>query len=157
MAIAAVIAAYVVKPMATYALITTKSIIASYTKHEESELEKLKEKNERLNEILSKVNALADSGNSGSQWYAFIQNSLKANSIEPDMINASGLRAKDNLQSIDYTINCKTTYHNLGKFVSTLESGPYICAVEEAHLMSKSLINNLLEIELTVAFYRSGT
>jgi hypothetical protein len=148
---------FVINPAAGYAYKTAQAIIASFKNHEQSELEKLQAKHDSLKDMMSKVELLADSGNSGSQWYAFIQYSLTAAEIEPKMINASAVAVKDNLQRVDYSIQCIATYHTLGKCISLLESGPYICGVEEAHCVSKSLLDNMLQIELIISFYRSAS
>jgi hypothetical protein len=97
---------------------------------------------------------LANGAKKSSAYYDFLQEVLKKHGIMTVKINSGNQTTIKNVKREDYALNFSTTYHTVGAIVSDLENGPFYCSVKPMHILSKSLLNYTLDVEMSLSFYR---
>jgi hypothetical protein len=115
---------------------------------------KLEKERAMLLELEKKVLPQTDPTKKSAAYYNFLQETLKKQNIPASKINSGEQITANNINREDFSLNFYSTYHPIGSLVSDLENGPYFCSVKSLHVLSKSLLGNTLEAEMSVSFYR---
>ncbi|MBN2037949.1 MAG: hypothetical protein JW768_14505, partial [Chitinispirillaceae bacterium] len=85
-----------------------------------------------------------------------VQEFLKNRGIQAVRIRGGAEESSGGMIKNEFTIEYQGTYHVMGGLVSDFENGPFVCGIKSLRAVTSSALNNLLKIEMTVAFYRSG-
>ncbi len=115
---------------------------------------KLETDRARLVDFERKALPQSDSTRKSAGYYDFLQETLQGNGIQAVRINTGDRKVEKNYQREDFSTTFSSTFHVIGTLTSDLENGPYFCSVKSLHIYSKSLRDNMLEAELSLAFYR---
>jgi hypothetical protein len=107
-----------------------------------------------LLDLEQKVLPQTDPTKKSAGYYDFLQGTLKNHNIPAVKINSGEQITAKNIQQEDFSVNFSGTYLTIGLLVSDLENGPYFCSVKSLHVVSKSLLDNTLEAEISLSFFR---
>ncbi len=152
----ALLVRYGVVPLGCALARNTGAIAASIRGGDVEELNRLEQQNQHLKALQQRIETLAGSGNTSAQWYAFLVDKLAAQGITARKTSSSQHSIERGLRSMQYALQCSAAYHTVGRLVNELESGPFVCAVRDVELVSKSLVASDLDVSMTVTFYGAG-
>lgn len=108
-----------------------------------------------LRVLEKKVSTWVNMPGKAASSYEFVQEFLKKRDIQAVKITGGTEESSGAMTKNEFTIEYQGTYHGMGDLVSDFENGPFVCGVKSLHAVSNSPLNNALNIEMTIAFYRS--
>jgi hypothetical protein len=115
---------------------------------------RLEKEHAELLEMESKLLPRTDPGKKSAAYYDFMQETFKKHAIQAIKINSGEQITMQNVKRESYSIIFSSTYPIVGRIVHDLENGPFYCAIKSIHLLSKSLIGNTIEVEMSLTFSR---
>ncbi len=143
-----------IKPLIKNISASARAIYSVINKKNNKLIFEMKNKNETLLNIEKRVKKLSSSENSSAKWYEFIQNMIKKHNIEARRINSTGIYDESEFDVEDFSFSFKGTYHDIGKFINSVENSGFVCSVKKVHLISKSLLDKNLDVDITISFYK---
>ena len=148
--LAAGLAVLVVRPLAGVLVASVRGIASHYRQSSVLDLDTLRREHERLAVLEQSV--VGSTGQDADGAYSAVQQALAKAGVDAGRIEA-GQDARPRQES--YTVQCRTTYGPLGRFMSGCESGPRVCAITSVHATAKSLVQPELDVAVSLTFYRS--
>lgn len=145
---------FIMTPIVSNVIGTTKTLFSIYGKDIESLHEEEKQKNKTLTKKKRNIETLASSENSSAKWYEFLQSLLKEHKIAAERLKSTGVTSTGDLDVEEFSFHCKSTYPEIVNFIEAVEKSEFVCSVKNVHLISKSLIKNDLDIDISVLFYK---
>jgi Tfp pilus assembly protein PilO len=145
---------YAVIPAFVYVKDKSTAIWSFYSGSAQEASMQLEKERAALLELEKRVLPQTDPIKKGAAYYDFLQETLKKHNVPASKINSGEQISSNNVKREDYSLKFTGTYHTIGLLVNDLENGTYFCMVKSLHVVSKSLLDNTLEADMSAFFYR---